>query len=67
MRWVHVKPLARAWGGVCINPNSMGANFIWRVQWLEDIVSDLVSWTNPTRGITNLDLKLAALVLQEYF
>ena len=35
------------------------------LQWLEDIVADLVTWEKPTGGITNYDLELAALLLQE--
>ena len=55
-----------AGGGLWIYPNGMGANFVWCVQWPADISSDMVSWTNPTRGITNSDLELAELVLQYY-
>ena len=28
-------------GGVWINPDGKGKNFVWRLQWLEDIVADL--------------------------
>ena len=52
-------------GGVWIDPNSDGHNFVWRFEWPEDIRSDLVSWDNPNGRITNSDLELAALVLQE--
>ena len=52
-------------GGVWINPNADGHNFVWRFEWPADIVSDLVSWDNPRGRITNSDLELAALVLQE--
>ena len=52
-------------GGVWIDPDGSGKNFVWQVRWSADIVADLVTWKNPTRDITNSDLKLAALVLQE--
>ena len=58
---------SREWvrGGILIDPNGMGRNFFWWVQWTADIVSDLVTWGNPVGGITNSDLELAALVLHE--
>ena len=31
-------------GGVWINPDVTGKNFVWRLQWPEDIVADLVTW-----------------------
>ena len=40
-------------GGVWIYSDGSGKNFVWRLQWPEDIVADLVTWENPTRGITN--------------
>ena len=52
-------------GGVWIYPNGTDEIFVWFMQWPADIVPDLVSWTNPTGGIINSDLELAALVLQE--
>ena len=51
-------------GGVWIDPDGTGANFVWRVKWPADIVSDLVTWDNPAGVITNSDLELAALVLK---
>ena len=51
--------------GVWIDPDGSRKNFVWRVQWPVDLVADLVTWENPAGGITNLDLELAALVLQE--
>ena len=42
-----------------------GQNLVWRLPWSPDIVSNLVSSTNPQGTITNSDLELAALVLQE--
>ena len=51
-------------GGVWIDPDGTGENFVWRVKWPADIVSDLVTWDNPAGVITNSDLELAALVLK---
>ena len=55
------------WGGrgVWIDPNEDGVNYAWRLPWPEDIRADLVSFDNPRGRITNSDLELAALVLQE--
>ena len=50
-------------GGVWIDPDVSGKNFVWRLQWPADIVADLVTWENPAGGITNSDLELAAMVL----
>ena len=52
-------------GGVWIDPDGTGKKCFWRLQWTEDIVADLVTWENPTGGITNSDLELAVLLLQE--
>ena len=52
-------------GGVWIDPNEDGRNYVWRLPWPEDIQKDLVSFDNPQGRITNSDLELAALVLQE--
>ena len=46
-------------------PHNNGDNFVWRLQWSTDICEDIVSWTNPKGRLTNSDLELAALVLQE--
>ena len=51
--------------GLWIDPDGSGEKFVWRLQWPADIVADLVTWENPTGGITNSDLELAALLLQE--
>ena len=56
---------AVAAGVVWVDPNGMGANFVCRMKLPADIVSNLVIWNNPTGGITNSDLKLVALVIQE--
>ena len=50
-------------GGVWIDPNEDGRNYVWRLPWPEDIRTDLVSFNNPLGRITNSDLELAALVL----
>ena len=52
-------------GRVWIDPNEGGLNYVWRLPWPEDIRVDLVSFENPQGRITNSDLELAALVLQE--
>ena len=52
-------------GGVGIDPDGTGENFVWSVQWTEYIFSDLVTRDNTSGGITNSYLELAALVLQE--
>ena len=52
-------------GGVWIDPNKDGRNYVWRLPWPEDIRTDLVSFDNPQGRITNSDLELAALFLQE--
>ena len=41
--------------------------FVGRIKWSADIVSDLVVLDNPTWGITNSDLELTELVLQESY
>ena len=51
--------------GVWIYPNKDGLNYVWRLPCPEDIRTDLVSFENPQGRITNSDLELAALVLQE--
>ena len=52
-------------GGVCIDPNEDGVHYVWSLPWTEDIMADLVITDNPRGCITNYDLELAALVLQE--
>ena len=51
-------------GGVWIDPNEYGRNYVWRLPWPEDIRTDLVSFNNLQGPIKNSDLELAALVLQ---
>ena len=52
-------------GGVWIDPARTGQNLVWRLPWPPDILTSLVSSTNPQGTITKYDLELAALVLQE--
>ena len=52
-------------GGVWLDPARMCNNLVWRHPWLADISEELVSTTNPNGTITNSDLKLATLFLQE--
>ena len=52
-------------GDVWIDPNDDSHNFVWWFEWSEDIWNDLVSWDNPKGRITNSNLELAVLVLQE--
>ena len=52
-------------GGLWLNPARTSQNLVWRLPWLPNIVANLVSSTNPQVTITNSDLELAALVLQE--
>ena len=43
----------------------MGRNLVWRHPWPVDVTAELVSTTNPNNTITNSDLELAILVLEE--
>ena len=48
-----------------LDPARTGQHLVWRLPWPPDIVDDLILSTNPHGKITNSDLELAALVLQE--
>ena len=48
-----------------LDPARTGQNLVWQLPWPPDIVASLVSLANPQGTITNSDLELAALVLQE--
>ena len=48
-----------------IDPARTGQNLVWQIPWPPDIVNNLESSTNPQGKITNSDLELAALILQE--
>ena len=52
-------------GEVWIDPNEDSVHYACRLPWSEDIMVYLVSTDNPHGRITNSDLELAALVLQE--
>ena len=52
-------------GGVWLNPNRDGRHYVWRLKWPADIIAALVSFNNPNGSVTNSDLELAALILQE--
>ena len=52
-------------GGVWINLARTGQNIVWQHPWNPDIIESLVSSTNPQGTITNSDLELSALVLQD--
>ena len=52
-------------GGVWMDHNGYSSRFLWQLACPKEIVEDLVSWSNPLRGITNPDIELLALVLQE--
>ena len=51
--------------GVWFGANMASAPSVWRVQWPSDITNDVVSDANPNGRLTNSDLELAAVVLQE--
>ena len=52
-------------GEVWLHPTRTGQNLVWQLPWPPDIVDNLVSSTNPQGKITNSNLELAILVLQE--
>ena len=52
-------------GGVWFNPARTGQNLVWRYPWPPDIIASLVCLTNPQGMITNSNLDLSALILQE--
>ena len=52
-------------GGVWLDPARTGCNLVWRHPWPPDIIAHLVSSANPQGTITNSDLEIAALILQE--
>jgi hypothetical protein len=39
---------------------------VWRVEWPADITNAVVSEANPTETITNSDLEMARVVLQQF-
>ena len=48
-----------------LNMAGTGHNLVWWHPWPADVTSELVLSTNPHGGISNSDLKLVYLVLQE--
>ena len=48
-----------------LDPAGTGRNLVWWHPWTEDVTSKLVLSTNPHGAITNSDLELTTLVLQE--
>jgi hypothetical protein len=52
-------------GGVWFGGTTPLAPSVWRVQWPADITAQVVSFANPTGKLTNSDLELAGVVLQE--
>ena len=38
---------------------------VWRVQWPKDITDDVVSFKTPSGKLTNSDLEMAGVLLQE--
>ena len=53
---VYIDAPGQGAGGVWIDPNEYGINFYWKVKWPDDIVRQLVSFTNPGDTITNWNL-----------
>ena len=52
-------------GGVWLDPNSNEEHSVWRVEWPPDVVTDLVNCDKSKGRITNSNLELAAIVVQE--
>jgi hypothetical protein len=52
-------------GGVWFGADRDLTPIVWRVQWPKDITDAVVSFTNPNGRITNSDLEMAGVVLQE--
>jgi hypothetical protein len=58
---------ASAWGagGVWFGAKNPLSPIVWRVQWPKDITDAVVSDRNPKGRITNSDLEMAGVLLQE--
>jgi hypothetical protein len=52
-------------GGVWFGAGKHLPPMVWRVQWPTDITNAVVSTTNPKGHLTNSDLELAGVLLQE--
>ena len=50
-------------GGVIIGENEACIPTVFRYQWPDDIMQDVVSEVNPTGRLTNSDLEMAGLLL----
>jgi hypothetical protein len=52
-------------GGVWFGAKNPLSPIVWRVQWPRDITRKVVSFDNPSGTITNSDLEMAGVLLQE--
>jgi hypothetical protein len=52
-------------GGVWFGANQKLDPIVWRVQWPKDVTHAVVSTTNPNGTLTNSDLEMAGVLLQE--
>jgi hypothetical protein len=52
-------------GGVWFGANTTLRPIVWRIQWPQDITNAVVSTSNPTGHLTNSDLEMAGVLLQE--
>ena len=52
-------------GGVWFGSGTALPRSVWRIQLPQDITSDVVSYANPNGRLTNSDLEMAAVVLQQ--
>jgi hypothetical protein len=52
-------------GGVWFGAAQRLNPIVWRVQWPKDVTNAVISTTNPTGTLTNSDLEMAGVLLQE--
>ena len=52
-------------GGVWIGAGNKLPPIVWRIQWPQDVTADVVSYDNPGGRLTNSDLEMAGVLLQE--
>ena len=52
-------------GVVWLNPSESGTSLVWRHLWPPNIIKALILDRNPEGTLTNSDLELATLVLNE--
>jgi hypothetical protein len=50
---------------VWFGANTALASIVWRIQWPKDITDAVISSSNPTGRLTNSDLEMAGVLLQE--